>query len=344
MTMKEEEIRPQDLFNRFLAAAREDIETFFSDHSQFVATNCAACGSQNRKWAFDKLGFQFQTCRDCGSLYLSPRPSPEAFDSYFHDGKSVKFWSTDFYRETAEARREKIFRPRAELIARVMQSEPPDRRNVFVDVGSGYGIFLEEVARQNTFKTVMGIERAPNMAEVCRKKGFKVIEKSVEDVSSSEVQADMVTTFEVLEHVFEPADFLRSLWNITAEGGIVLFTTLTISGFDLQVLWDRSKSIYPPHHINLISVEGMHHLVESCGFEVIEIATPGSLDVDIVANAMKEDPTLEVPRFVKYLVQNRDEQVQQNFQTFLQQNQLSSHIRCIARKPSNKPSNTSRVV
>lgn len=332
--MKEEEIRPVALFNRYLEAAREDIGTFFSDQGKFVSIDCPACGCRDQEWAFDKLGFQYQTCLDCGSLFLSPRPRPEAFDHYFKEGKSVKFWSTDFYRETAEARREKIFRPRAELVKEIMDMEPPTRREVFVDVGSGYGIFLEEVHRQEIFQKVIGIERAPNMASVCREKQFQVIEKSVEDVLPNQVQANLATSFEVLEHVFSPVDFLRSLRNILADNGIVLFTTLTISGFDLQVLWDRSKSIYPPHHINLISVEGMHRLVESAGFEVMEISTPGNLDVDIVINAVKEDPSIEIPRFARYLIQQRDERTHQEFQALLQRNRLSSHIRCIARKPS----------
>ena len=60
-TMKEEEIRPQDLFNRFLAAAREDIGTFFADPSRFVTTDCAGCGSARRERAFDKLGIEHRS-------------------------------------------------------------------------------------------------------------------------------------------------------------------------------------------------------------------------------------------------------------------------------------------
>lgn len=333
--MKEEEIRPQELFNRYLAVARQDIELFFTDKRQFIEVDCPACGSDSREWAFDKLGFRYQTCNACGSLYLSPRPSAEMIDRYYQEGEAVKFWSTQFYRETAEARREKIFKPRAQLIADLIRSQLLDKRDIFVDVGSGYGIFLEEIAKLGAFQTVMGIEPAPNMAEVCRQKGLPIIEKPVEVVLPIEVQADLATTFEVLEHVFSPANFLRSIYRILREGGIVLFTTLTISGFDLQILWDKSKSIYPPHHINLISVEGMHQLVESCGFQVIEITTPGKLDIDIVINAVKEDPSIDLPRFIKYLLNNRSGPTYHAFQNFLQENNLSSHIRCIARKQNN---------
>lgn len=330
--MKEEEIRPQELFNRYLEVARQDIRRFFNDKSQFVEVSCPACCSADSEFAFDKLGFQYRTCRACLSLYLSPRPTAEAIDRYYQEGQAVKFWSTDFYRETAEARREKIFKPRAQLIADLAKSGLLTKRETFVDVGAGYGIFLEEIARLGVFEKVLGIEPAPNMARACRQKGFEIIEKPMEAVMAAEVRADLVASFEVLEHVFSPWDLLRSIYRILDSGGLVLFTTLTISGFDLQVLWDRSKSIYPPHHINLISVEGMRSLVEGCGFEVLELVTPGKLDIDIVANAVRESPDITIPRFVKYMLEKRGEKTHQAFQTFLQENNLSSHIRCIARK------------
>lgn len=329
--MKEEEIRPQELFNRYLKVAREDIDRFFSNKSRFLEVACLACGSKKLKPAFVKLGFEYKTCAECESLFLSPRPSKEVIDAYYREGEAVKFWSTDFYRQTAEARREKIFVPRAELIRDLVVPKLGRKPEVFAEIGSGYGIFLEEVCKLGIFRDVVGIEPAPNMAEICRSKGFRIVENPVELVKQGLVQADIASTFEVLEHVFSPEDFLISCGRVLKEGGLLLFTTLTISGFDLQVLWSNSKSIYPPHHINLLSFEGMHRLVERCGYEIVELSTPGKLDVDIVMNALREDAAIEVPRFVRSLIERRDEGVHREFQGFLQSSNLSSHIRCVAR-------------
>ena len=121
--MKEKDIRPQELFNRYLEVARQDVERFFAEKSGFVEISCPACGSNDSVFAFDKLGFSYRSCRPCESLYLSPRPSREVIDRYYREGEAVKFWSTDFYRETAEARREKLCRPRAQLVADLVNSK-----------------------------------------------------------------------------------------------------------------------------------------------------------------------------------------------------------------------------
>jgi 2-polyprenyl-3-methyl-5-hydroxy-6-metoxy-1,4-benzoquinol methylase len=331
MNMKESEIRPLDLFNRYLELCKQDIGRFFKDRSNFVKMACPACSSTEEEPGLEKFGFTYVLCGECGTLYVSPRPSADSLDAYYREAESVRFWSTHFYKETAETRREKMFRPRAQLVSELVARYALPEGATFVDVGSGYGIFLEEVQRLGWFQTVMGIEPNPEMAEICRQRGFPIIQKQAEAVQVGEVQTDFVTAFEVLEHVFEPLDFLIAMRRMLKPGGILLFTTLTVSGFDLQVLWEHSKSIYPPHHINLISVEGIQRLVERAELQPLELSTPGRLDVDIVANMVKENPTLPLPRFVSYLLHARDEATHQDFQRFLSQNRLSSHIRVIAK-------------
>lgn len=331
--MKESDIRPQALFNRYLELARQDIDRFFADQSDFVEVSCPACGSRRREFGLEKFGFRYMTCLDCGSLYLSPRPPPEMINAYYRESEAVKFWGTHFFKETAEARRERIFKPRAQLVAEWADRVGMGHSAVFVDVGSGYGIFLEEVARLGRFAQVVGIEPAPNLAAVCREKGFTIIEKPVENVHIGEVQASFATAFEVLEHVYDPTAFLLGVRRVLRPGGVFLFTTLTVTGFDIQVLWEHSKSVYPPHHINLLSVSGMEQLVRRVGFELVELATPGQLDVDIVRNIVGENASIPLNRFVKQIIFEVSDDVREAFQQFLQAHRLSSHVRVLARTP-----------
>lgn len=329
--MKEAEIRPLDLFSRYLALAREDAEIFF-DRGQFIEVVCPGCGAEAAQPAFEKFGFRYVLCDACGSLYTSPRPTRRALEDYYREGKAVQFWGSEFYRVTAESRKEKIFRPRAELMAQLADLYEDVKDAPFLDVGAGYGLFLEEVRRLGIFKRIVGIEPSSALADVCRQKGFEVIEKYAEDLSDDDIRGGMAAAFEVLEHVFDPAAFLRGVGRALRDRGWMVFTTLSISGFDLQALWENSNSIYPPHHINLLSVEGIESLVERSGFEVIEVATPGKLDIDIISNAVKENPKLQLPRFVSYILKHRDQEMRTELQRFLQNHRLSSHVRVIARK------------
>lgn len=329
--MREAEIRPQDLFRQYLTLAREDAETFF-DFGQFIEIACPACCATSSEPGFEKYGFRYVVCHSCGSLYNSPRPTSETLANYYKKGKAVQFWGTDFYRVTEESRRLKMFRPRAELIAQLVKGQGAAERGTFLDVGSGYGIFAEEVRRLDCFDKVVGAEPSPELADICRGKGFEVLEKYAEDLSADDVICGVAAAFEVLEHVFDPFTFLTGVGRVLSENGLVIFTTLTISGFDLQVLWQESNSIHPPHHINLPSVEGLQAVVERSGFELVELSTPGKLDVDIVSNALRDNPDLQLPGFVTYLLHNRGEKARAEFQRFLQNHCLSSHVRVIARK------------
>jgi 2-polyprenyl-3-methyl-5-hydroxy-6-metoxy-1,4-benzoquinol methylase len=330
--MKEGDIRPQKLFNEYLALARKDIQIFFGDKDTFVEVDCPACGAKGGQTALKKLGFSYKSCLDCESLYLSPRPTESMINNYYQKGESVKFWSTRFYRETEEARRLKIYRPRAEYIDNLFRENPGWGKDQLVDVGAGYGIFLEEISRLNLFSNALGVEPAPNMAATCKGKGLSVLESPVEMINENDILADFATSFEVFEHVYSPEKFLKSVQKILKPKGVFLFTTLTIDGFDLQVLWDESKSIYPPHHINLISKNGIKCLLNTCGFNLVEIRTPGQLDVDIVLNAAHEKKDLKLSRFVRHLIEKVDDEVRDAFQVFLQENLLSSHVMVIAQK------------
>ena len=272
-------------------------------------------------------------CSQCGSLYLSPRPTIEMYEHYYQGAESVKFWSSHFFKETAEARRQKIFKPRARLVAEWLKKiEAASKGNrLFVDIGSGYAIFLQEVKHLGVFAKILGIEPEANLAKVGRDLGFTIIEKKLEAIGDGEIGADFATAFEVLEHVFSPQDFLSAARRILKPRGILMFTTLTVSGFDIQVLWEHSKSIYPPHHINLLSTQGMRELVKRSWLKLVDLSTPGELDVDIVRNIKRENPEIQLPRFIASII-NAPNDVRSQFQNFLKANALSSHIRVIGKR------------
>jgi hypothetical protein len=136
----------------------------------------------------------------------------------------------------------------------------------------------------------------------------------------------------VLEHIYNPESFLKKMSEMTKPGGHVFITTLGVSGFDIQMLWEQSNSIFPPHHINFLSVKGFEILFERVGLTSIDITTPGQLDLELVLNAAKKNPMiLNNHRFLKDIIYEPEKA--KAFQKFLADNCLSSHTWVLGQKP-----------
>ena len=103
-------------------------------------------------------------------------------------------------------------------------------------------------------------------------------------------------------------------------GGYLFISTLCVDGFDLQVLWDKSSQISPPHHINFHSIKGFEKLFERAGLTDVKISTPGQLDVDIVKNFImsSDESVLQNNRFLKSILDSDNKS--DKFQAFLSNN------------------------
>jgi len=327
--MKEHEIRPSKLLYRYLELSVQDADECFSDCRKSTIP-CVGCAGTDLAFQFEKNGFPYSLCKKCGTLFQSPRPPFEAFEAFYRNSESSRYWAESFFPAVAEARREKIFKPRVMRLSNLCNTKDISVKKI-IDVGAGYGIFLDEWRKFDPDVIAVAIEPSQLLAEECRNKKFEVIEDIVENVQDYDGFADLVVCFEVLEHVYEPLTFLLTLKKLVRPGGYLFISTLCADGFDIQVLWEKSNSVSPPHHINFLSKNGFKILFTRAGMNKLDFSTPGLLDVDIVRNSMKQAPELRKQhRFLNELV--NDEKHGQVFQEFLVENQLSSHVWIISRK------------
>jgi len=280
--MKELEIRPLDVFDEYLKLCTNDVVDFFSE-LELDSIDCPACGAVGRD-AFSKVGFNYQTCEECQTLYVSPRPPSAAFERYYTQSPSVKFWATTFYKVTELARREKLWRPKAELVCEKLSMLASADVEV-IDIGGGYGVFCEELSSLTSVKTKV-IEPSPDLAAVCRKKGLEVIQKFLFQVDRQELgdSAKFFVSFELFEHLHDPKVFLEQVYKLMDSGDAFLFTTLSGTGLDIQVLWEDSKAVSPPHHLNFFNPYSVRLLLSRLGFAEIQVTTPGQLDINILQN------------------------------------------------------------
>jgi SAM-dependent methyltransferase len=326
--MKEEDIRKRDIFNRYLELAKADSDKFFADKSSFIHFNCFACGGDDLRVEFNRYGFDYVSCKNCATLFVNPRPSFSSLNDFYAESPATKFWINDFFKPVAEARRKKMFIPRAQY---VKESISLGEGSLVGDIGAGFGIFLEELKKIDSQVKLVAIEPSTEQAGICKDKGLKVECCALEEIKGYESSFDLLTAFELLEHVFDPRKFLDSVRKLLKPKGNLLITTLNGQGFDIQALWSKSKSMHPPHHLNFFNPQSVSSLLTDLGFEVVEIVTPGKLDWDIL-EGMIEDEGVVVDRFWHLLNKNCDSQGKQDFQTWISKNKLSSHMRIIAKK------------
>ena len=318
--MKENEIRPKALFDEFLNLLEQDIETFFSGAPRRLI-KCPACGASGVT-AFEKHGFGYQECEQCDTLYASPRPNQNAFQNYYTDGKSPKFWATTFYRETEKARREKIWRPKSRQIRDLIEQYHADDATL-IDIGGGYGLFIEEF-RQISSQNTLVIEPNRHLADVCREKEIQVIEKFLEKIVPQDLPQNKkaFVSFELFEHLYDPGDFLDTLHQCMASGDLFIFSTLSGTGLDIQVLWEASNAVSPPQHLNFFNPHSVEILLNKCGFKLLEVTTPGRLDVDIICNNAADIKD----RYWKNFVKTANEDEKKLLQELISTSGRSSHM------------------
>ena len=314
--MKENEIRPKDIFKKYLNLAKKDANDIFKN-SKKIKLNCYACNGSTTK-LFSKFGFTYCECKKCKTIFVNPRPKEVYFRKFYTNGKSVKYWSNTFYKKTAKNRKEKLWRKKAEIIL-----ERLDSNIELVDIGGGYGIFAE-VVREISKNPITIIEPNKELALICRKKGFNVISKFVEDVKIADLskKKKCFLSFELFEHLFDPKDMLIKLYRLMKKGDIFLFTTLSGSGFDIQMLKQNSKSIFPPHHLNFFNPVSVERLLKVVGYKNINVETPGLLDVDIVSNDLSKCTNQFIKDFLPKLNENQKEVLQK----IISDTKSSSHM------------------
>ncbi|MBN2583291.1 MAG: class I SAM-dependent methyltransferase [Planctomycetes bacterium] len=326
--MKEKDIRSRDVQDRYLALCAQDAERALSRRREFVEINCPACDCPDRDEGFDKQGYHFRICRNCGTLYMSPRPTASLLDEFNSTSENARYWVTEFYPSCAEKRRASVYRPRAEY-ARTLESTFAATFRRLCDIGTGYGVYMEELQQVFPGAEVRGVEPNADFVAVCRDKGLDVFQGLAAEATEYRDRFDFCSCFEVLEHVFSPLDFLGEVRSLCRPGGVFFTNTLCSDGFDIQIMWQRHRNVYPINHINILSVRGFELLFERAGFTDVQVTTPGKLDVDIIRSQMPPD---EMPRFLRTIYARNDEEMLRRLQALLADHRLSSHAWIVARR------------
>lgn len=334
--LSEKELCPEDLLAGQEAAFARDIERLHARSGEFLEVSCPGCNRNDANFAFEKFGFKFDSCRQCGTIYMSPRPSPAVMTDYYSSSENYAYWAKYIFPVSEASRREKIHKPWLERVVGFCNRHGI-RTGTLVEVGPGFGTFASVATESGKFARVIAVEPTPEMAKACRDRGVLVIQKRVEDIGDEFDGADVLVSFEVVEHLFDPSVFLAQCARLVRPGGLLVVSCPNGQGFDIATLGAGALAV-DAEHVNLFNPASLASLVARSGFEVLEVTTPGRLDAEFVREAaLKGEIDLSSDAFLKRVLLDEWDRLGWPFQQFLAANGLSSHMWLAARRRADVP-------
>jgi len=332
-TGRQIEFRPNAIAEKYFKLTESDVKREFKNKKKLISSNCPACKSPENKKAFVKFGFQYVECQNCRTVYMNPHPDDKDIKEHFLSSPSARFWRYTLLKATGDIRKEKIYYPRIQWIIDMAEEYLSGPKNI-ADFNSRSTDYIAYLLSSEYFHNRSIINPYFSIDDIEDEKlKSDIFEASNPGKSlTNKNPINIATAFEVIDCTSDVDALMKTMKSILCKGGLCFITTLSISGFDMQVLWENSKSIFPPDRINALSQKGLKLLFQRHGFEMLEYSTPGVLDLDIVEREYNKRPSLNIPRFVKSMLETGDEQLKQDFQNFLQSNRLSSFVRIALRK------------
>jgi len=137
-----------------------------------------------------------------------------------------------------------------------------------LDVGCGSGIFLDQAkgAGMETY----GLEFNAKAAEKARAKGHRISHCLLRDFQRSQVsgELDLITIFQVLEHVSDPLDLVRQAAGLLDAGKYIAVAVPSIQGPGRFIPWDPHQ--WPPHHLSWWRLEDFDQLAAAAGLKLVK--------------------------------------------------------------------------
>lgn len=332
--LSEKDIRPVVATGEQQVAALVDTGRFLTRAADFVDVTCPACGSTDQVFKYRKNSVRYVDCPHCATFYISPRPTAQALEWFYRGSANYAYWNKVIFPASEAARRQRIFAPRVDRLLDLCGKHGVATDSL-LEVGSGFGTFCTEVRSRDVFSRVVGVEPTPDLARTCRERGLEIIEDPVELIQLDEGGLfDVVASFEVIEHLFAPGDFVQHMTRLLKPGGLVMLTCPNGLGFDVQALGTASNTV-DHEHLNYFNAGSLSRLLSSCGLQVLESFTPGQLDAELVRNKVLEgEYSLDGQPFLKDVLLDGWERHGAAFQEFLVRQGLSSSLWIVARKPA----------
>ncbi len=197
-------------------------------------------------------------CRSCHLVYMNPRPHHEAVVENYGDVEDQE------YIEEEQGRLE-TFADSLELVQKYRRS------GQLLDVGCHVGTFLT-LAEQAGFD-VAGVEPSRWGAEIARTRiNGNVHCGAIEDAPLPEGGYDVITLWDVIEHLPDPALDIRAIHSALRPGGVFVISTMDVESLFARA-FGRRWPWYMQMHLVYFSRQTLCEMLRREGFQIAEVST-----------------------------------------------------------------------
>ncbi|MBN1273076.1 MAG: class I SAM-dependent methyltransferase [Candidatus Aminicenantes bacterium] len=206
-------------------------------------------------------------CRQCGLMYLDPMPTRKQLDRHYlvdyipyskaidDEPNLLKRWD----------RRYGMYK-RYCAVTQVAGREP----GRVLDVGCATGNFLEAMRRHGSWQPV-GVEPNRHASNYARDRlGLDVFTGTLEEAGFRDNSFDVVTMWDVLEHVTDPKATLQEVARVLRIGGILVMSLPNPETWEIGLFGSYWGGWDVPRHLHLFTHDVTARYLEEAGFELIK--------------------------------------------------------------------------
>lgn len=263
--------------------------------------------------------FEYLRCPESGSIFLAQLPGSANWAHLLREVSHYRHSPKAFHSGIEQSRSETVYVPKLEWVEGTLRLQGISKPRL-MEVTTPPSDFTALLKDSGAFKEVLV---ADEMGLVMERRGTKGANRNE--------TVQVAVLLESLDRSDDPTALLQAVAGCLTEGGLLFVTALVCSGFDMALLGLRNLYLYPPDRTNCFSLRGLELLLSHAGFTLLEVSTPGVLDVEIVQAHVNHGTAVPLSTFEQELL-NADEETHSAFQEFLQQGRLSSFARIVGRK------------
>lgn len=238
----------------------------------FELSACDFCGSEDAEVVFrgpDRLLglpglFTVVRCSNCGLLRQNPRPTRTAMKAYYPP--SYEPFSIAIDDEPSRVQR---WSRRYGMWVRRQAIERICAGGRLLDIGCATGNFLNEMARSGHWY-VEGVEPSPEAAAYVRERfGITVHQGELMSVDLPPASFDVVTMWNVLEHLHSPMANLQAVARLLRPGGLFVFSIPNLRSLEARLLGRYWMGWELPRHLYFPTQEHAREMLKAVGFSLL---------------------------------------------------------------------------